>query len=182
MLWPERQRLRSDSPFATKPLSGTQSAQNKSTARSSGSEELSGRPSFSTDVRLPVGTSGKFPLHFRKRETRRTDSDFCPSTETIVVAHTWILRDNIDCTFICRLCCSWVFRFETITLNRPAIFFSRWETDWIHPQLHSLYFQRLVDILVNRAELIGAERRMMKVRGRCGVGSWHFCVCQIFGD
>jgi len=27
-----------------------------------------------------------------------------------------------------------------------------------------MYFKGLVDIIVNRAELIGAERRMMKVR------------------
>lgn len=27
-----------------------------------------------------------------------------------------------------------------------------------------MYFKGLVDIVVNRAELIGAERRMMKVR------------------
>lgn len=42
---------------------------------------------------------------------------------------------------------------------------SRWETDWIYPHLHSMYFKSLVDVLVNRAELIGAERRMMKVCG-----------------
>lgn len=48
----------------------------------------------------------------------------------------------------------------------PCCFCDRWETDWIHPHLHSLYFQSLVDILVNRAELIGAERRMMMVRHR----------------
>ena len=31
-----------------------------------------------------------------------------------------------------------------------------------------MYFKSLVDILVNRAELIGAERRMMKVHRRGG--------------
>eukprot|EP00752_Nemacystus_decipiens_P010357 g9227.t1 len=44
--------------------------------------------------------------------------------------------------------------------------YQRWETDWIYPRLHSLYFKSLVDILVNRAELIGAERRMMKIHDR----------------
>ncbi|CAB1113941.1 unnamed protein product [Ectocarpus sp. CCAP 1310/34] len=44
--------------------------------------------------------------------------------------------------------------------------FQRWETDWIYPHLHSMYFKGLVDIVVNRAELIGAERRMMKIHDR----------------
>lgn len=39
----------------------------------------------------------------------------------------------------------------------------RWKTDWIHARLHSLYFEGLVHVVVNRAELIGAERRVMKV-------------------
>ncbi|CAM9187646.1 unnamed protein product [Choristocarpus tenellus] len=39
----------------------------------------------------------------------------------------------------------------------------RWETDWIHPQLYSRYFKNLVDTIVIRAELIGAERAMMRV-------------------
>lgn len=34
----------------------------------------------------------------------------------------------------------------------------------MHQKLHSLYFRSLVDIVVNRAELIGTERHMMKVQ------------------
>ncbi|CAM9204617.1 unnamed protein product, partial [Discosporangium mesarthrocarpum] len=57
---------------------------------------------------------------------------------------------------------------ETKFFNGMALTenWQRWETDWIHSQLYSLYFKSLVDTIVNRAELIGAERAMMHVHDK----------------
>jgi hypothetical protein len=55
---------------------------------------------------------------------------------------------------------------QTKFMDTGAItkFYQRWDTEILHRRLHLLYFRTLSIIIVNRAEIVAGERRMMRVQ------------------